>query len=87
MIYRHTKEFAKHFDRLPIKIQDKVNNAIEKFKENPDARSLRNHRLTGKMKNIWSISAGGDIRIHYQKYPGGEIVIIFVDVGTHSQLY
>jgi addiction module RelE/StbE family toxin len=87
MIYRHTKEFAKHFDKLPIRIQDRVNDAIELFKQNPKSRSLRNHRLTGPMKNIWSISAGGDIRIHYQKYSGGEIVIIFVDVGSHSQLY
>jgi addiction module RelE/StbE family toxin len=87
MIYRHTKEFTKHFDKLPIKIQDRVNDAIDLFKINPKARSLRNHRLTGKMRKVWSISAGGDIRIHYKKYPGGEIVIIFVDVGTHSQLY
>jgi addiction module RelE/StbE family toxin len=87
MRLKFDKKFLKHFDKLPVKTQDKVNDAIEMFRENPRARALRNHRLTGQMKNIWSISAGGDIRIHYKKYSGGEIVIIFVDVGSHSQLY
>jgi addiction module RelE/StbE family toxin len=87
IIYRDTKIFIKHLKKLPKPTQIRVRDAIELFKVDPKTRSLRNHRLTGQMRHVWSISAGGDIRIHYTKHINGEIIIFFVDVGTHSQLY
>jgi addiction module RelE/StbE family toxin len=87
MRYLTSKLFIKHFDKLPINIQDKVNDAIDDFKDDPNQPHLRNHKLKGKLKNTWSISAGGDNRIHYQKLRNSDIIILFIDVGTHSQLY
>jgi addiction module RelE/StbE family toxin len=87
MQLKFDKKFVKHYNKLPVKIQGRVSDAIELFKIDPDTHSLRNHRLTGNMKKVWSISAGGDVRIHYTKHLNGEIIIFFIDVGTHSQLY
>jgi addiction module RelE/StbE family toxin len=87
IIYRESKLFLKHLRRLPKPIQLRVRQAILSFQEDPNQPELRNHPLKGKMKGVWSISAGGDIRIHYQKLRNGDIIILFIDVGTHSQLY
>jgi mRNA-degrading endonuclease YafQ of YafQ-DinJ toxin-antitoxin module len=34
-----------------------------------------------------SISAGGDIRLHYYEKEPDHIVVVFVAIGSHSQLY
>jgi mRNA-degrading endonuclease YafQ of YafQ-DinJ toxin-antitoxin module len=34
-----------------------------------------------------SISAGGDVRLHYYKKEPAHIVVVFVAIGSHSQLY
>jgi addiction module RelE/StbE family toxin len=85
--YIQSKTFLKKFDKLPAKKQYSVLEAIELFKITPTAPSLRNHRLSGKLRKYWSISAGGDMRVHYVSLRNGDIIITFVDVGTHSQLY
>jgi len=87
IVYREAKIFLKHLKKLPTPMQLQVRNAIADFQENPNQPHLRNHQLKGKMKGTWSISAGGDMRIHYQKFKNGDILILFIDVGTHSQLY
>jgi addiction module RelE/StbE family toxin len=87
MRYEYDKKFLKRFRVLEKPVQQRVRDAIDLFKINPQAPSLRHHKLSGKLRGTWSISAGGDIRIHYRKYRNGDIVIIFVAVGTHSQLY
>jgi addiction module RelE/StbE family toxin len=87
MRYEYDKGFIKRFRKLEKPVQRRVRNAIDLFKIAPETASLRNHKLSGKLRGTWSISAGGDIRIHYKKYRNGDIVIIFVAVGTHSQLY
>jgi len=46
---------------------------------------LRNHALTGEWLGYRSISFGGDWRAHYISQ--GDDLVIFVAVGTHSQLY
>jgi addiction module RelE/StbE family toxin len=87
MQYIYAKSFQKHFNKLPFKQQSAARDAINLFMQDPKASSLRNHRLKGRFRHIWSISAGGDLRIHYTITRNGNIIITFVDVGTHSQLY
>ena len=80
-----SKEFEKQFKKLNSKQQLKVEDAIEQFTKDRSAASLRLHALKGEWKNHFSISAGGDLRIHF-KYIG-EASVLVVTVGTHSQLY
>jgi addiction module RelE/StbE family toxin len=86
MIINFTKKFIKQFEKLRKEEQKRVNEALELFKENPFAYKLRNHALSGKYNKIHSISAGGDIRLHYYEKED-EVTIVFIEIGTHSQLY
>lgn len=80
-----SKRFQKQFKKLPVKKQLKARQAIALFLENPQAPSLRLHQLSGELFGVWSISAGGDLRLHFEYY--GDTVVFFLAVGSHSQLY
>lgn len=78
--------FEKQLIKLPKKQRDKVVDTIVLFLSDQTDSSLRNHALTGEWAGFRSISAGGDLRIHFQ-ITDNNTVAYFVAVGTHSQLY
>jgi addiction module RelE/StbE family toxin len=51
---------------------------------NENHPSLRKHKLSGKMNNLWSISINKSIRMVYIDM---ENEYYFVDIGTHDQVY
>lgn len=59
--------------------------ALTLFLANPKADSLRLHQLKGKYHPQYSISAGGDLRIHFLQTSPETIQLMLI--GTHSQLY
>lgn len=79
------RTFEAKIKQLPDKQKQKIKEAIKLYLDNPRHPKLRLHQLSGKWKNYYSISAGGDLRIHFRK--SKEDSILFVIVGTHSQLY
>lgn len=82
------KDFEKQLAKLPTKKRTKTVDAIEEYARNPKARSLRDHTLTGMWAGHRSISAGGDLRLHFRIIiEDADYIIFFVAVGTHSQLY
>lgn len=83
--HKFSKQFVKQWRVLPPKKRSKVIATVELFRTNPQARSLRLHELEGSLAGIRSISAGGDLRLHF-RYEG-DTVVFFLAVGTHSQLY
>lgn len=84
-----TAEFHKAFDKqlakLPKYSRDKAIKTVGDFLDNPTKASLRNHALTGDWSGFRSISAGGDLRLHFELID--KDTAYFVAVGTHSQLY
>ena len=80
-----TKPFNEQFEKLPRKRQEQVRAAVASFLEDVADPSLRNHALKGEWLGYRSISAGGDLRIHFKMV--NELSVLFVAVGTHSQLY
>jgi addiction module RelE/StbE family toxin len=81
----YSREFIKRFTKLQQKQQKKVREAIAEFIIEPESPSLRNHALLGEYIGHRSISAGGDLRIHFRQIDADSI--LFVTVGSHSQLY
>ena len=81
----YSKTFDKQFEKLPRKSQERAQSAIASFLSDPADKKLRNHALKGQWRGHNSISAGGDLRLHFRML--GEMHILFVAVGTHSQLY
>ena len=81
------KNFSKQFAKLQRKEQEHALNALKLFEKEPYAERLRNHRLQGELSQFRSISAGGDLRLHYYEKEPNHIVVVFVAIGSHSQLY
>ena len=81
----YAKSFTQSFLKLPEKKQIKVRNAVNLFIREPNNPKLRLHELQGPLAGVWSISAGGDLRLHFEYH--GKTAVFFLTVGTHSQLY
>lgn len=86
MIVKYSKAFDKSFIKLPPKKRQKARAAIALFLQNPTTHSLRLHELKGELAGTWSISAGGDLRLHFRYLDDGSVVF-FLAVGSHAQLY
>ena len=86
MKLKFTKEYQKQFDKLRRNEKIRVQKCVKAFKTNPNLPSLRRHPLKGEFLGYSSISAGGDLRLHYYE-EDDNITFIFVNVGSHSQLY
>jgi len=80
------KAYSKRFGKLNKRDREAVKEAILKFMDDPFADDLRNHPLKGKYLGYRSIDAGFDLRVIFRE-EDGYIVVVFVDVGSHSQLY
>jgi len=87
MRIEYHKNFTKQFEKLKRKEQEQVINSLKIFENKPFAEELRNHQLKGNLSQFRSISAGGDLRLHYYEKEPDHIVVVFVAVGSHSQLY
>lgn len=57
---------------------------LKLFNTNPQHVSLRTHKLSGELKNLWSISINKSIRMTYIQ-EGEEA--LFIDIGTHDEIY
>lgn len=81
--------FIRQLRKAPKKIQSATEIRIDLFISNPHHPILRNHRLTGSFQGCRSISITGDWRAIYYESDSilEESSIIFIELGTHSQLY
>lgn len=67
------------------KLVSRTEERIKLFKENPLNPVLKDHVLIGRLKSLRSFSIAGDIRIVYQ--PINKNNVIFLDIGSHNQVY
>jgi addiction module RelE/StbE family toxin len=79
------KQYDKMWVKLNSKQQIRTLHNLKLFIANQNDPRLRLHQLKGKYYPQYSISVGGDLRIHYLKIDANRIVLMMV--GTHSQLY
>jgi len=79
------RRFEKKLRRLNAKQQERFFERLRLFQNDPYHDILDNHPLKGKLKGYRSIDVAGDLRAIYKE--DSPWLAIFVDVGTHSQLY
>jgi addiction module RelE/StbE family toxin len=79
------KQYDKAWAKLNKNQQQRALAALKLFLIDPTSPSLRPHQLKGSYYPQYSISAGGDLRIHYLQLDANTIVLMLI--GTHSQLY
>ncbi len=58
---------------------------VEKFTVDPFEQSLKTHKLSGKLKDLWSFSLEYDERVLFYFTEDGNAV--FVDIGSHDEVY
>ena len=85
MVIKTHRNFDKQFAKLSQKQRKKAEASLILFMKNPHAAKLRRHALTGEYSGHYSISAGGDLRLHF-RYLSSDAAI-FTAVGSHAQLY
>lgn len=85
MQYILSKSFEKDFAKLPTPIKKKTIITLEKFIDDPQNPTLRNHGLAGKWKGYFSINVTGDTRAIY--FVIEDNMVRFVAIGSHSELY
>lgn len=79
-----TKELAKIKKKDPI-LDKRIKKQLKLFATNPKHQSLRVHKLSSNLVNMWSISITKSIRMCYLLINGDEAY--FYDVGDHSKVY
>lgn len=84
---KRDRTFEKHFKQRispheKLKNQFKVPLAL--FMAGKLGPPLRDHALTGKLDGKRAFSIAGDIRVIYVKL---EDAVVFLDIGSHNQVY
>jgi len=67
------------------KLIDRIEKQIALFEENPKHPSLRIHKLSGNMTNLWSISITMSIRMVYLLVD--QDTALFLKIGAHDDVY
>jgi proteic killer suppression protein len=66
-------------------LQAKFWQKVEIFKDNPFDWRLRTHKLSGRLQELWSFTVEYDVRVIF--YFEGENQAVFIDIGTHDEVY
>ncbi|MFA6526141.1 MAG: type II toxin-antitoxin system mRNA interferase toxin, RelE/StbE family [Candidatus Buchananbacteria bacterium] len=84
MEVRFTRHFKKNYKKSPIAIQKSFDARLEIFLSDPNNYVLHNHSLRGNLAGSFTINVTNDWRAVYTLDNG---IIVFIALGTHSQLY
>ncbi len=80
-------QFQKHF-RVRIapnkNLKQRFNERLRLFATGERGKPLDDHPLGGKLKGLRAFSIAGDMRVVYYET---ETTYIFLDVGSHNQVY
>ncbi len=80
-----TSFFDKRYRILPVSIKTRAKARERIFRKNAFDFRLRTHKLHGKNKEYWAFWIDYHYRIKFVFI--ADDVILFIDVGTHDQVY
>ena len=84
---KRDKTFEKHFKQrigCNNKLRQQFTERLTLFTAGELGYPLHDHALTGKLAGKRAFSVAGDIRVINVEF---EDVIVFIDIGTHNQVY
>ena len=91
MTIQYSDQFLGDVSQLNEKQKKRLTERLSLFKSHPSHPQLRNHKLKGKLKDYCSINITGDLRAIYRYGPDkkneGNLIVKFVRLGSHSELY
>lgn len=78
----YSNKFAQEYKRLPGKVKLLAEKRELIFRKNPFDPRLKTHKLTGRLKSMWSFSIDYQYRIVFEFH--NKNIIWFHLVGTHD---
>ncbi len=78
----YTTNFAKKATRIPKNLSQEIKKREKLFRENPFHPKLKTHKLTGKLKTLYSFSITFQHRILFKFLAEDEV--LFYDIGGHE---
>lgn len=61
--------------------------AVDNFVSDPYHPRLKTHKLSGRLKGLWSITIEYDLRVVFYFTDDKPLRAVFVDIGTHDEVY
>lgn len=74
----------RRLERKNKKLALRIERQLALFSQNPKHPSLRLHKLTGELQDLWSISITKSVRMVYLQKQNEAY---FTDIGTHDEVY
>lgn len=65
--------------------EEKFRTKLALFQNKPFETTLKTHKLSGKLKDYWSFSIDYDLRVIF--YFADKEAVVFIDIGTHKEVY
>jgi mRNA-degrading endonuclease YafQ of YafQ-DinJ toxin-antitoxin module len=66
-------------------LEEKFWERVQWFTANAHDSRLRTHKLSGELRGLWSFTVEYDVRVVFYFLPRQRAV--FVDIGTHDEVY
>ena len=85
MRFHWTSGFKRQYKKLPVKIQQRVQDRFAQFVLDEFDPTLNNHKLSGELSSCRSINITGDYRVVYEKIDAD--LVCLIAIGTHAELY
>ena len=76
--------YKKRISPYPILLK-KFEDALNIFLINPFDSRLKTHKLSGDLKDCWSLSVDFDVRLIF-KFISSNLVML-IDIGSHEEVY
>ena len=67
-------------------VEDLFWDAVDLFINNPYDPALKTHKLSGKLKDLWSFSVEYDLRVIFY-FADNNSKAVFVNFGSHDEVY
>lgn len=80
-----SQNFKRKYKKLSKEVKMKAEKQEEIFVANPFDTRLKTHKLHGKDKEYWTYSVDHKIRIKFALL--SDDTVLYLDVGTHDEVY
>jgi len=81
----YSTRFIRAFRKVGPALQEEIIERVELLKDPHNHERLKVHKLSGKLKGVWSFSVNYRIRITFAK-PRKNVVVLET-IGTHDEVY
>lgn len=82
---RVTSHFTRQYKRVPSEIQELAEAQERIFRTDAFDPRLHTHKLSGRLKDLWTFSVTRDIRIVFEFLEADEV--LFHSIGRHEVVY